>query len=622
MREALQIHCVVILDTDDSVLRTYYDGQEFPNYPKTAELEAGLAKISDCRDFVVGHNICGFDLPVIRKLYPDIAQHWPPLLRYLGVSAGPRPLDTYMLSCLLYPQSQEHGLDYWGKALGLEKPVHEDWSALSADMIHRCQQDVLINYKLYRQLTARQRTLQSRTNLDWDFGRAIDLEQCVQQIHAEQEVTGVRYDILKAIKLKEALDVTMEGLKQQIISIAPWKVQNPFTVEVKKPFKQNGGYSKAVLDHFGSEKETDRANIKGPFTRIHFEPLNIDSDQQVKEYLLSLGWEPTEWNVSKKTRKRTSPKLTEDSYASLPPGVGRTIAQYRIAAHRRGLILNRKGAEKGGLWAVKHRGDGRVSAEAYTCGTPTSRYRHKGVVCNIPRPTSPYGKEIRELYCVPKEHTQLGLDLKGIEIRMMGHFAFPYPGGKEFVKMILDGDFHANNGRLWSVSRDDSKPGLYGLCYGCTPPKLAAILGKPISEGEYLYQAFWRSYPALAALRSDLEMMYKRNECLKGLDGRRLDIREDRKLLNTLIQGASAVVFKDWMLRNYNTIVSSNLSWVHQIIAYHDELQYELDTADPASVRSVADCFKDNAVKTGQAFNLNVPIEADAKVGTNWAECH
>lgn len=57
----------------------------------------------------------------------------------------------------------------------------------------------------------------------------------------------------------------------------------------------------------------------------------------------------------------------------------------------------------------------------------------------------------------------LGLDLKGIEIRMAAHFAYPYPGGKELADEILSGDFHTANATLWDVDRNTGKTGLYLL---------------------------------------------------------------------------------------------------------------------------------------------------------------
>ena len=85
-----------------------------------------------------------------------------------------------------------------------------------------------------------------------------------------------------------------------------------FGVTVKEPFKLDGK-PKAMVSRW-SDEEGMSGVVKGPFTRIFYEPMNLGSDKQVKEFLLSLGWEPTWWNIRKKDTaqgkagERTSPK--------------------------------------------------------------------------------------------------------------------------------------------------------------------------------------------------------------------------------------------------------------------------------------------------------------------------
>ena len=42
---------------------------------------------------------------------------------------------------------------------------------------------------------------------------------------------------------------------------------------------------------------------------------------------------------------------------------------------------------------------------------------------------------IRELYGVHPDHWQIGIDLSGIEARMLAHFCYNFPGGPEFAKL-------------------------------------------------------------------------------------------------------------------------------------------------------------------------------------------
>lgn len=92
-------------------------------------------------DVLIGHNIILYDLPVIKKvlkLHPD--------------SLG-RIVDTLALSWYLNFDRQRHGLEHYGEDYGVPKPKIEDWENLSyEDYRHRCEEDVKINVRLWKEL--------------------------------------------------------------------------------------------------------------------------------------------------------------------------------------------------------------------------------------------------------------------------------------------------------------------------------------------------------------------------------------------------------------------------------------------------------------------------------------
>jgi len=99
---------------------------------------------------VVCHNQLDYDRPVLRDL-----------LGYV-IPFG-NVFDTLVASRLSWPDRPQprglspkeggpHSLAAWGVRLGIGKPKHEDWSQLSDDMIHRCQEDVKINEAVYKSL--------------------------------------------------------------------------------------------------------------------------------------------------------------------------------------------------------------------------------------------------------------------------------------------------------------------------------------------------------------------------------------------------------------------------------------------------------------------------------------
>ena len=590
-------------------------------------VEEGLLYLWECSNdgyTIVMHNGEGFDIPLLEKFYPTI---------YLFPV-----FDTLALSRCLYPERRSHGLAAWGEDLKIAKPVVEDWSRLTVDMLRRCEEDVKITEALWKYLTSHR---------DYIPGDWLALEQQVMRIHTKQTLHGVRFNIEAAHMLYRKLNKKKDNLEEKIIGRAPWYCSIPNVAKKNqeiwradridenlrktplqliqcgvKPFKGNGELTKITEKYIEGSDHV----IEGPYTKVTFAPLNLNSTGDVKDFLQSEGWKPTEWNYSTASgrKMKTSPKLTEDSYKSLPDGLGQDIAQWNILRHRCNFLFNEKEGDKpnkGALANPRLRKDGRVSADAITCGTPTARYRHSGTVCNIPRPSTPYGKDIRALFCVPRGSLMLGLDLKGIEARMLAHYIIPFEGGPALAEIITEGDFHQHNADLWEVDRDShAKSGLYALMYGCYPPKLAETLGKPKSEGDYWYDKFWDVNEPIKLLVEALEEQYDLNDGkIMGLDGRWLFVREKRKLLNTLLQNAATMVFKRWMIM-CDALVAEDPK-INQTIAYHDELQFESNYSD-TETRNLGDGMCILALKAGEHYNCRVTTPADPKVGINWFECH
>ena len=154
--------------------------------------------------------------------------------------------------------------------------------------------------------------------------------------------------------------------------------------------------------------------------------------------------------------------------------------------------------------------------------------------------------------------------------------------------------------------------------YGCGDAKLAKTAGKPEKEGKKLKEAFWKANPAIKSLISDLEKAYDLHPgYIIGIDGRKLRVRDKRKLLNTLLQNGATIVFKKWMIA-----IDDEAPPLHQLIAYHDELQFELNSTHLTAIETAVRGVLQLATEVGEDMKLNVKIEADCKTGYNYAECH
>ena len=83
----------------------------------------------------------------------------------------------------------------------------------------------------------------------------------------------------------------------------------------------------------------------------------------------------------------------------------------------------------------------------------------------------------------------------------------------------------------------------------------------------------------------------------------------------TLLQANGSIVVKRAMIIANEEIANRGLD-AHQIIFYHDELDYECSEEVAEEVgQIVADAMK----KAGEFYNLNIPLAGEYKIGVDWS---
>jgi len=93
------------------------------------QLQEGY-KLLESADKLIGHNIIGFDIPVVEK--------------FGKVKLRDKIIvDTLVLSRLFNPiREGNHGLERWGYELGSPKIDFEEYDRFSNEMLEYCMQDV------------------------------------------------------------------------------------------------------------------------------------------------------------------------------------------------------------------------------------------------------------------------------------------------------------------------------------------------------------------------------------------------------------------------------------------------------------------------------------------------
>ena len=90
-------------------------------------------------------------------------------------------------------------------------------------------------------------------------------------------------------------------------------------------------------------------------------------------------------------------------------------------------------------------------------------------------------------------------------------------------------------------------------------------------------------------------------------------------MLNTLIQNAATIIFKQWMINCY---LAYRPTATEQVLAYHDELGWEVYSYAKYDAERMGQEYVEQARNAGRMFDLRVPVEADFKVGKRYNEVH
>jgi len=218
--ENTRIHCIVLKDWETKEVWKY--GPQDLENAYVALMEA---------DRIIFHNFIGFDWRVLLFFFHDF---------------NPKSYDdTLILSRLFYPYKRGgHFIENYGEECGIPKPVHEDWSTFSPEMLHRCVQDVHILDYVYSKL------MKQRLKGDANWEEAIKLEYEVARIHHHIQVpTGITFDVDKAAQLRDTIDMAMSSLEIEMRKVLPLHTVKGSTI--KKVFKKNGDYQKYVRDYIG-----------------------------------------------------------------------------------------------------------------------------------------------------------------------------------------------------------------------------------------------------------------------------------------------------------------------------------------------------------------------------------
>jgi DNA polymerase I-like protein with 3'-5' exonuclease and polymerase domains len=599
------LQCVTITELDNSEIHQYSPDQA-GGALSPDQIAAALAHLSRAT-YLTGHNIVGYDLPVLERLY-----NWKP-------APNCTIIDTLIVARLILPAIADiddkvaaltkiklgklrgrYSLEAFGQRLGVTKigTDIEDWSKYTPAMGERCVTDTQITAALWRFLRP-----------DSYPAEALALEYRTAQVCAEITRAGVPFDVAAAERL----------LRQ-------W---------------------------------TARQAEIGARLQKQFPGLNPRSTKQLGALLESKGWVPEE-----RTPKTNQPKITDEVLETLPLMFPEFdgLSEYLILGRRIAALSTGDEA-----WC-KHVKNGRIHGAVVHVGTPHGRASHqKPNLAQVPNPKrgKPFANECRSLFRTPNDWVFVCCDQAGLQDRGFAHYLSEFDNGAWAKNFLAGFDTHwkalkdlnlvaldaerDKQSKLHTVMREGAKSFRYGFLFGAAQERAGRLIhsitraalnidpgndlqknlfgaaARPskaalIKVGGDAKNKFLRGTPGLRQLKAKLEAYAERFGYLPALDGRRVPVRAQYMALNYIVTSSEAVLTKRWLVLVYDELKEKfRYGWDGDVVIVlwvHDEI---VCCCRPEIADEVGKIMVRNAAEPGEFYRFKVPLEADYKIGKSWA---
>lgn len=385
-----RLHCLVIRDYEAK--KTY----RFRRNEVEDTMVEGVRMLEQA-DIIVGHNVIGYDIPAIRKIYPFFTPTGKIRDSLVMVRVSAPDIKTYDMELWkrqLLPSDfiGSHSLGAWGYRLKKHKGDYmhdmtskglDPWSTWNDEMELYCVNDVEITTILWEQILA--------ANIPEG---SVKLETGVHTVCVEAEQSGFPFDKASAAGLALKLEEERAALHDQISRefgerLRPEKKKynrplwyDPDGIQAKK--EQDRRFDK--LDTVWGEDKSRKwwgeithpkiSRIRNgiqyvagaPFCKAKWTPFNPGSRQQIIDVLSTdYGWEPSEFTET------GMPSVTADELKKISERIpiAKTLAELFFLTK---LIASISTAPQN--WIKACDADGYIHCYINVGGTVTGRCTH------------------------------------------------------------------------------------------------------------------------------------------------------------------------------------------------------------------------------------------------------
>lgn len=382
---------------------------------------------------------------------------------------------------------------------------------------------------------------------------------------------------------------------------------------------------KAFLNSLSEDLNND---IKSLETKIHEaanEEFNIASPKQLGIVLFE-----NMKLVEKPKKTKTGQYATSEdilSYLAKDHEIIRHILEYRGLAKLKSTYVDALPVQVEEL-------TGRVHTDYIQTVAATGRLSSNNPnLQNIPIRTE-RGRQVRKAF-IPRseDYTLLAADYSQIELRIIAALSEE----ETMISAFKNGeDIHASTAsKVFDVALEDvtreqrsnAKTVNFGIIYGVSAFGLSNQTDLSRGEAKELIDTYYETYPKLRTYISSqvdfardhgyVQTVLGRRRYLKDIESRNAIVRgaAERNAVNAPIQGSAADIIKIAMINIYKKLNDGNFK-TKMLLQVHDELVFDVYNPELETIKTLVKTEMENAYK------LEVPLDIDLGIGTDWLEAH
>lgn len=358
------------------------------------------------------------------------------------------------------------------------------------------------------------------------------------------------------------------------------------------------------------------------------EEFNINSPKQLGNILFE-RLKIQELLGIKSIKKTKTGFSTDESVLSKLSGheLPKTILEYRT-------VFKLKNTYVSSLPGLINKKSGRVHTSFHQTVTATGRLSSSEPnMQNIPI-RSELGQSIRQAFRPEIEgNVIISADYSQIELRILAHLANEqallqaFQNKEDIHSLTAAKIFGVAQNEVSSEMRSRAKAINFGIIYGMGPRRLAADTGVTLAEASSFIDKYFEGYPGISTYITESVRLARENGYCVTITGRRRALPElsfsggraaasaENIAVNTPIQGSAADLIKLAMIKVDERFKAAGLK-SRMILQVHDELLFECPKEEIDEAVNIIKYSMETAM------SLNVPLDVQIGIGSNWLEAH